>query len=695
MAKRTVKFPPIDEWEDQMLVEIRDRPFTNEDFKKLLTEVVLLSGIRDNLLAKQGIHIEPSKTFDEDSITATGLQIAAHLAEKFKHLSVEPKMWQQRVRMYEKNSAGQLGQLRRSISEDLKTLQHSEALQEVNCAYAYLQKNYPVPRSAGVREGELSGMANPDQTIPTVQPDDNGQCPQGTMWSAQIGGCVAIQDGTASTGFDTSKGGNLASSDLRKARSLTGRQQFTPEGIDVRLDQGNSNRMHPDNDYRPNRAMGNSELERSDRNIDTPQMPGGSRVNFVDVPTRSRPHESVREGELSGMANPDKEIEVVPADANGQCRPGWMYSARLNGCIRIQDGTASTMFDTAPGGNTAASDLRKARSLTGRRQFIPEGTKVLTDAGNSDRMHPDNYRTPNRAMGNSGIEATDVGIQTQQMPGGDRVSDVTVTPRYRPQESFMVQEGELSGMANPDQILQGVNPDSKGQCPRGYIFSALVGKCIPLTTDQEVALLKRKQHLPEGTITRLGRTYGHDNSDMPNPAMGFNGPLAALKDEGWISLSSHYLTCMRMLKEARYSYYASKHASERFCFYRFEGEQDGYINGHDQMSHMTVFHLTEKEEQELNDWLETEKKDFNTKTEMDTAYERQMRERLNYRPALIELIRRGRSDQQIQRNLEQRLGLPHETVHALMTDVCILRNTSSTYACKPKPRVFVRMDSDT
>src|SRR5271157_1944262 len=194
MAKRTVKFPPIDEWEDQMLVEIRDRPFTNEDFKKLLTEVVLLSGIRDNLLAKQGIHIEPAKTFNEDSITATGLQIAAYLAERFKDIS-EPKMWQQRVRMYEKNSAGQLSQLRRDIAETIKTLEHTECLQKVNRAYAYLQKNYPSPRSAGE------------------------------------GGCVAIQDGTASTGFDTSKGGNLASSYLRKARSLTGRQQFTPEGI--------------------------------------------------------------------------------------------------------------------------------------------------------------------------------------------------------------------------------------------------------------------------------------------------------------------------------------------------------------------------------------------------------------------------------------------------------------------------------
>jgi hypothetical protein len=192
-----------------------------------------------------------------------------------------------------KDSAWQLDRLRLDILESIKTLNHISALQETNRAYTHLQVHYPMPstrlREARVLiEDELSGMADPEQTVKIVEPDDNGQCPEGTMWNARVGGCMDIEDWNAQTGFDTTKGGNAAASDLRKARALTGRKQFLPEGTDARLDQGGSNRLHLDNYGTPNRAMGDAgAIEVSDRNIDTEQMPGGNRLNDATKQTRS------------------------------------------------------------------------------------------------------------------------------------------------------------------------------------------------------------------------------------------------------------------------------------------------------------------------------------------------------------------------------------------------------------------------
>lgn len=126
------------------------------------------------------------------------------------------------------------------------------------------------------------------------------------------------------------------------------------------------------------------------------------------------------EGELSGMTNPDQTVKVTPADANGQCPKGTMWSSRVNGCVAIDDGTATTNFDTTPGGNKAASDLRKARADTGRQQFTPEGTKVVQG---SDKYLQNDDEVANRAMGNpKGCEHSDVGIETQTMLGGDKLS---------------------------------------------------------------------------------------------------------------------------------------------------------------------------------------------------------------------------------------------------------------------------------
>lgn len=521
----TIKVPDIRG--DDMIVTINRGPLTEKDRKELLTKVTLLSALRDRGLAKQGIRFEFPESFGVEAITVTGLQVAAYLAERFKDLDVTPKMWQKRVRFYEKNTAEQLQQLRQDLAEDIKTLEHTQALQEINRASAYLQRYYPRPQGR-LHEGELSGLANPDTTIQVVQPDAHGQCPAGYLWSARVGGCVEIPDGTASTAFDISPGGNKADSDLRKARVLTNRTQFTPEGTRVALGK----EAGPDNSGIANRAMGNAGIEVSNRNIDTAQMPGGSNI----------------------------------------------------------------------------------------------------------------------------------------------------------------REGELSGLANPDQILRGIDPDSNGQCPLGYIFSAMVGKCIQLPDDQRADAPRRNrtQHEPEGTVTRLGRTYGHDNSDQPNPAMGFFSPLAMLQDEGWFSLSDHYLCCMRMLREANYSYYASKHATERFCFFMFEDKYDGYIGHGDKPEHMTMFHWSEWDEQALKDWQELEKEDFNKKTGMDASYEQQTRQRLQYRQGLADLIRRGRTDEQIQRVLETKAHLPRQTVRSLMTDVRMLR----TIKPPPQPKIKIKWTSD-
>lgn len=681
-----------------------------ESFQDLLTRATLYSAIRDRALCKQGIRAEDREHFgDGGNLTVEGLQVATYLSEKFASMhDVTPKMWQQRVRMFESYTPVQLKQKVLELSETVQTLTHVEARQEVYRALAHLQRFYPAPdkrmregtgyEMGSVKtEGELSGLANPDQTVRVVQPDDNGQCPRGTLWSARVGGCVAIDDGKASTGFDTSAGGNRADSDLRKARGGTDRRQFTPEGTDVMFDPSGADRKHPDNYGTPNRAMGNAgAIEVSDRNIDTQQMPGGSRVSDVTVQARSRPRESLREGELSGMSNPDNEVEVVPADANGQCRPGWIYSARLGGCVRIADGTAQTGHNTAAGGNLASSDLRKARSLTGRQQFTPEGTDVLTDAGNSNQRHPDNYGRPNRAMGNAGIETSDVGIRTQEMPGGQRVNDVSVQTRVRTREGFSegridrVCEGELSGMPNPDQVLNGTVPDAHGQCPRGHMFSAMVGRCIPLTVDQQVAVLKgnRTRHTPEGTVTRMGRTYGVDNSDQPNPAMGFYGPLAALEDEGPTLLSKQYGECMIMLRDASYSYYASKHASEQYCFYQFEGRYDGYSNSYGNMTHLSdpTLMLAEDAEKELDTWLKCQESDYLRKTSMDDAYQRDLQERLRYRHALEVFVRRDKTNPEIKQILEAN-NLPAKTIRSLMQDLPAIRHATKQTRT---PRIIIK-----
>lgn len=206
-------------------------------------------------------------------------------------------------------------------------------------------------------EGELSGMANPDTTVKVVQPDSKGQCPAGMMWSARVGGCVEIEDGTASTGFDTRPGGNKANSDLRKPRAETDRVQFKPEGTKVPLGK----EAGPDNSDVANRAMGNPKgCEVSDVGIQTPQMPGGS-----DVPKGSADQLNAKEASLGGLPpvstgaphvlkksgsqqdllddNSDQWLIENDFNPTGVCRKGEVYDARIGRCVRVEDASVDKM----------------------------------------------------------------------------------------------------------------------------------------------------------------------------------------------------------------------------------------------------------------------------------------------------------------------------------------------------------------
>jgi hypothetical protein len=655
-----------------------------ESFKELLCDVAITRAHRDLLFEKQGIHVDLSVS--PFNATSVGLEVASYLVKRFekwgRFTSVD--QWQMLVRNYERWSSNSLRLERQDLLTDIRDLEVLKIMQEVNRALAHLQAFYPVPKSAiSTVEGELSGMANPDLTVSIMRPDGNGQCPQGYYWSGRAGACVPVQDNVASTAFDITKGANLASSTLRRPRGeVPSRTQMSPEGTKIALDAGNSARWTAgsSNDSRPNRAMGYPDsCQQSDLGIETQEMPGGDRLQ--DVPPSDQPAyganatiprqgikrfkegergpdgclkgmhwsvsqgkcvEGLSEGELSGMSQPDTTIRVVQPDGNGQCPPGTIWSGRVGGCVAISDSTASTGFDITPGANRADSPLRKARSLTDRTKFTPEGTKVPLDAGGRDRLHPDNYGTPNRAMGDAGIEVSDVGIRTQEMPGGNRLPD-------RP---------------HPDQPAYGVD-----------------------------AATARKVHsealrIVEGVPERI-------LNDVENS--GFKGPLALLSDLGRKSLERHWVDCMRMLSRAHdhktdkpYSYYASKNATDQYCFFLHEGVYDGYVDHLGTMRHVTTMDLHSEDAALLEGWRLGEEAETEKKERLREEYERDRKERAKHQLALETMINRGWSDDKI-RNCLIKEKYPRQLIRGLMRDVGVLRMTVFLHPKPKSPRAKINI----
>lgn len=286
---------------DHLIVEI-NRPGAPPEyvFKRRLSIAAMLSSAREARFARQCIRIEIPKGISEGNSTVVGLQVAAELAEKFSHHEENPKIWQNHVHLYELYNTKQLKDVVEDLFADIRMLEHTEALQEVNRALAYLQRYYPVERTR-MREGELSGDNAPlGQTIPVIPPDSHGQCPRGWMYSSHYGGCIELPDG------------QKADTILRHNRT-----QHVPEGVTVVM----GTEAGPDNSNEPNLAMGSTKKLRG-----------------------------LQEGELSGDNAPlGQRVPTKPLDANGQCPSGWIYSSLQGGCIELPEDAKASSDLASPG----------------------------------------------------------------------------------------------------------------------------------------------------------------------------------------------------------------------------------------------------------------------------------------------------------------------------------------------------------
>lgn len=361
-------------------------------------------------------------------------------------------------------------------------------------------------------EGELSGLTNPDQTVKVVQPDDNGKCPEGTMWSSRVNGCVNIDDGTASTMFDTSAGGNKAGSDLRKPRAGTGRQQFTPEGTKVVLDQGGSSqKWHTTgpwnetddrmNDSIPNQAMGNpAGCRQSDVGVQSQDMPGGGKLSKgLSGDMLNAMHEGwgdssfpdssfmwVPENAKGANGNKsDRKLPVKTADGKWDLPHVRNALARLGQTQGIPEATKSKIKATLqrvlsnqPAGEcTMAGDMAK---LQGK-------TNVMLDQGGNDKYHPDNDDQWLIEKGGVGTFDADKARLDGAPSGGSVMDRPGSTTRYDNQPAHVGHDACPNGMVwsdsdgmcvydDPGNEGAGYNPT--GPCRKNEAWDASRGGCV-------------------------------------------------------------------------------------------------------------------------------------------------------------------------------------------------------------------------
>lgn len=369
------------------------------------------------------------------------------------------------------------------------------------------------------KEGELSGMANPaDYNKKNVQPDDNGQCPQGMMWSARELACVPIEDGNASLMFDTTPGGNKANSDLRRPRASTGRQQFTPEGTKVVLDQGNSaGKWHRagawketdavSNDAIPNQAMGNpGGCRQSDVDIMSEPMPNGDGSgNLPDRPSMDGANYGVsgtkaREG-FGDASFPDSCFMYVPDSAKG---PNGAKSdrklpvktadgkwdlphvrnalARLNQTQGIPDATKAHIKATLQ----KVLDHQNECNAPGAMGALAGKTNVIQDAGNNDKFHPDNDDQWMLERGGVGTFDGEKGMKKGAPENTDILDRPNPTTKNDNQPAYVGHDACPNGMVWSDSDGMCVYDDpanesrfnSTGPCRKGQAYDAHEGKCV-------------------------------------------------------------------------------------------------------------------------------------------------------------------------------------------------------------------------
>src|SRR5271157_330867 len=378
------------------------------------------------------------------------------------------------------------------------------------------------------KEGELSGMANPaDYNKKNMQPDDNQQCPQGTMWSSRENMCVPIEDGTASTMFDDTPGGNKANSDLRKPRAETDRRQFIPEGTKVVLDQGNSaQKWHRadawketdavSNDAIPNRAMGNPKgCEQSDHGIMSEPMPGGTDSGTLP----DRPSADMANYGASGT----KARECNAPGAMG------MLAGKTN---VIQDVGNNDKFHPdnddqwlLERGGVGTSDAEK-----GMKKGAPENTNILDRPNPSTKNDNQPAYVGHDACPNGMVWDASDGMCVYDDPANESQFNPSGPCRkgqsYDPHEGKCVDVDEGPNIMNePDSANDAMGRPMKppvdqpatdrmanGECPAGYRFDPDTGQC-----EFDAAQTEGATRDPRG-LSNLKPTHKQYNGGTPNNA---------------------------------------------------------------------------------------------------------------------------------------------------------------------------------
>jgi hypothetical protein len=397
---------------------------------------------------------------------------------------------------------------------------------------------HPSIKIVGLTEGELSGAANPDQTIKVTQPDGKGQCPQGMFWSMRVGGCIPIQDNTATDGFGQfEKGANTAASNLRRPRGeVPSRTQMKPEGTKVPLDAGNTvarwhsgNKLDALSDNKPDRAMGYPDsCQQSDVGIETQEMPGGDALpnrSPTDQPaygadaTRARKedrHECVMGGPMANLAGQTRVL--IDQGNNDKLHPDnddqWMIE---KGGVGTGDADKTRGDQTsAPlrGGSTKdpipprtpkdqpATTRGPDGCPNGMHWSVPNGMCIFSDP-ESERLRregPNILNEPDKANDQVGHppkppidQPTSAGVVYKECPEGYHYDEDTGMCEYdAPQTEHAspdartitdrISSSKTSNPITPTSLVRRNQPadaSKDGQCRDGMIFDRRTGMCVP------------------------------------------------------------------------------------------------------------------------------------------------------------------------------------------------------------------------
>lgn len=132
--------------------------------------------------------------------------------------------------------------------------------------------------------------------------------------------------------------------------------------------------------------------------------------------------------------------------------------------------------------------------------------------------------------------------------------------------------------------------------------------------------------------------------------------------------SEHWLKAILKLKEGRFSYYAARQAADMYCFIMDKGSSFPYRYGEDEHANLP----TTWDNAELKAWRLQETETTREKEQSDADYKAREKQEEAAKPLLIQLIRQGKTDIEIQATLEAQKK-PRPLIRSLMLDVRCLR----------------------